>query len=164
MKLKNALVSFVLLITIWLILNNSLKPDIILTGVVLAGAISIGFCRQCNLFGQMKITPKAMLFTLAYLLVFMWELLKANFDVALRVVSPTLPINPAVVKGKTKLKSEMARMILANSITLTPGTFTLDLADDELTIHCLNYRGNDPEGHAQSIIRNFEKYLEVLYD
>lgn len=164
MKFKNYFVSFGLLITIWLILNNSLQPEIIIIGLLLSGAISLFFCRQCNLFGQMKLTPKAFLYTLLYLLFFTKELVMANFDVAIRVISPSLPISPAIVRGRTRLKSEMARMILANSITLTPGTFTLDITDDELTIHCLTYRGNDPEGHAQSIIRNFEKYLEVLYD
>jgi multicomponent Na+:H+ antiporter subunit E len=55
------------------------------------------------------------------------EIIKANLDVALRVIKPVIPINPGIVKVKTKLKTPMGRLILTNSITLTPGTLTVDI-------------------------------------
>ena len=72
-----------------------------------------------------------------YIFVFLGELIKSNFDVAARVANPKLPINPGIVKVKTKLKSKLGRIMLANSITLTPGTLTVDIDEDtnELYIH-----------------------------
>lgn len=87
----------------------------------------------------------------------------ANLDMARRVLSPKLPINPGIVKVKTSLKSPMARLILADSITLTPGTFTVDIIDDFIYIHWVDVRSDDIEGATEAIVRKFEKYLEVMY-
>ncbi len=72
-------------------------------------------------------------------------LVKANFDVASRVI--TGKINPGIVKVKTGLKSDFAVTMLANSITLTPGTLTVDLDDNsnDLYIHWIDVKNSDPE-------------------
>ncbi len=57
----------------------------------------------------------------------------------------------------------MARLILGNAITLTPGTFTIDIIDDTYYIHCVDLSDEDAEIHGQKIIEKFEKYLEVIY-
>lgn len=108
-------------------------------------------------------TPKAFIYTLVYLLVFAWELLKSNLDVARRVLSPGLPINSGIVEVKTKLTSPMGRMILANSITLTPGTLTVDIESDSLYIHWIDVKSDDINAATDAIVRKFEKYLEVIY-
>jgi multicomponent Na+:H+ antiporter subunit E len=82
---------------------------------------------------------------------------------AYRVLSPSLPINPGIVEVKTKLKSKIGRVILADSITLTPGTFTLDLKDDSMFIHWVDVKSTDLEKSTQLIVNKFEKYLEVMY-
>jgi multicomponent Na+:H+ antiporter subunit E len=64
---------------------------------------------------------------------------------------------------KTRLKSDIAKMILANSITLTPGTFTLDVIGDELLIHWINVKTEDIDGATNMIGQRFEKYLEVIF-
>jgi multicomponent Na+:H+ antiporter subunit E len=163
MRIKGIIVVFIILLAIWLILNQTLKLPVLLVGIGLALFLSISLCRKCNVFNDIKLTPKAFFYTLAYLFTFTWELIKANFDIAWRVLSPKLPINPGIVKAETKLKSKMARLILANSITLTPGTFTIDIIDNTLYIHCVYIDGENTEKYAQSIVRKFEKYLEVLY-
>ena len=63
--------------------------------------------------------------------VFLWELLKANCDVAFRALSPKLRINPGIVKVPVDLKSEYSQSMLANSITLTPGTITMDVTEED---------------------------------
>ncbi len=163
MKLKGVLVIFVILLAFWLILNNSVSPAVLLSGGVIALAIAIGFCRECTVFSELKLTPRAFLYTLIYLVVFLGELVKANLDMASKVLSPSLPISPGIIRARTTLKSRMARLILANSITLTPGTFTIDIRGDELYIHCVNIKGEDAEAYGSRIIRKFEKYLEVIY-
>ena len=98
-----------------------------------------------------------------YLGVFFVELVKSNLDVARRVVSPSLPINPGIVEVKTLLKSKMGRMILANSITLTPGTLTIDILEDTLYIHWIDVKTEDTQEATEYIVRKFEKYLEKIY-
>jgi multicomponent Na+:H+ antiporter subunit E len=115
-------------------------------------------------FSEINLTPKAFIYTFIYLFVFIIELIKANIDVTRRVLTPSLPINPGIVKVKTKLKSKMARLILADSITLTPGTFTLQVEGDTFYIHWINVDVDDVEKATEELVRKFEKYLEVLYD
>ena len=72
----------------------------------------------------------AVKFVFVYIPVFLYKLVLANFDMAYRVLSPKLPINPRIVKVPTSLKSDFLKLVLANSITLTPGTLSLDVEDD----------------------------------
>ena len=154
---------FITLLGVWLLLNNSLKIEIVLVGIGLSLALPLLFCGKCEVFTQLKLTPKSMLYTLLYLLVFLKELVVANFDVARRLISPKLPINPGIVEVKTKLKSKIARVVLANSITLTPGTFTLEIVDDTLFVHWIDVKAADVEGATKMIVATFEKYLEEMY-
>ncbi|MEC8990027.1 MAG: Na+/H+ antiporter subunit E [Candidatus Latescibacterota bacterium] len=66
-----------------------------------------------------------------------WAIVKANIDVARRILNPRLPISPRMVKVKGTQRDDLGRAIYANSITLTPGTVTVDLQGDELTVHAL---------------------------
>ena len=72
-----------------------------------------------------------------YVLILIKEIVMSNFHVAKIVLSPNLRISPMIVKINTGVKSHFNRVVLANSITLTPGTFTIIMENDELTIHCL---------------------------
>lgn len=163
MKIKSIIIISIILFIFWIILNNSVSPAIVITGALISIAIAIGFCKECNVFTELKLSPKSFLYTLIYLGVFLLELVKSNFDIAFRVLSPSLPINPGIISAKTTLKSKMGRLILANSITLTPGTFTVDIIGDELFIHCVNIKTEDQDEFGSKIIRKFEKYLEVIY-
>lgn len=73
-----------------------------------------------------------------YISVLIKEIFKSNFHVAKIVLSPKLNISPSIVTINTKLKSELNKTILANSITLTPGTLTLNMNEDKLIVHCLD--------------------------
>ena len=165
MKVKNFIVSFIVLMIAWVLLNWTLDPVNLIIGTLISLFLVVMFCSKCDLFTDINLTPKAFFYTFLYLFVFIIELIKANIDVTRRVLSPSLPINPGIVKVKTKLKSKMARLILADSITLTPGTFTLQVEDDAFYIHCIDTDcGDDVEKATEDIVRKFEKYLEVLYD
>jgi len=148
---------------VWMILNNSLAIEIWLIGGVVSLFLAILLCGKCSVFQGINFTPKALLYTVLFAFVFLFELLKSNLHIAMLVLTPSLPINPGVIRAKTNLKSKMARLILANAITLTPGTFTIDFIGDTLYIHCVDLEGEDHEAYAKSIIRKFEKYLEVIY-
>jgi len=163
MKFKAFVIMFFILMGVWMILNNSLSIEVWLTGGVVSLFLAILLCGHCTVFQGVNLTPKALMYTIVYLFVFLYELVKSNLHIAALVLTPSLPINPGIIRGDTILKSRMARLILANSITLTPGTFTIDFIGDTLYIHCVNLEGEDHDAYAKSIIRKFEKYLEVIY-
>lgn len=163
MKFKNYIIMFITLMGIWLLINNSLANDIIISGIIISLAIPWLFCGKCEVFTHLNLSPKAILYSFLFLFTFLIELVKSNLDVASRVISPKLPINPGIVEVKTKLKSKIARVVLADSITLTPGTFTLEIKDDSLFIHWIDVKTTDVEMSTKLIVEKFEKYLEVMY-
>ena len=65
------------------------------------------------------------------------EVVKSNFDVALRIIKPSLPIRPRVFTVRTSQRTELGQVIYANSITLTPGTVSIDLRGHEIEVHAL---------------------------
>jgi multicomponent Na+:H+ antiporter subunit E len=89
----------------------------------------------------------------------------ANLDVLYRIIHPKRPINPGILKVKTGLKNTTARTVLANSITLTPGTLTVDIRDDGiLYIHCINIKHTDMKRATEQIVMRFEKYLARVFE
>ncbi len=164
MKIRNITLSFIVLLLIWVLYNNTFDLTVVGLGVLLSLFVSVVFCGKCDVFGEFKFTPAAFYYTIVFLGVFLGELVKSNLDVARRVVSPSLPIKPGIVEVKTKLKSKMARLLLANSITLTPGTLTVDMVDDILYVHWIDVKSDDIDIATNEIVSKFEKYLSKIYD
>ncbi len=109
------------------------------------------------------VTPKKVIYSVIYIFYLFIAIIKSNFDVARRVIQPRIPINPGIVKVKTRLKSKVGRMILANSITLTPGTLSVEVKGDTYYIHWIDVTDMDVEGATEKIVAGFEKYLEVIF-
>jgi multicomponent Na+:H+ antiporter subunit E len=97
-----------------------------------------------------------------YVELFAWELLTANIDVAKRVLSPSLPIAPEVVEYELDIETELAITTLANSITLTPGTLTLDHDEEEqkLIIHAID--GAEHPEEVKEPIKRWENLLKKI--
>jgi len=163
MKIKNGIALFLILMVVWILVNNSFSEPIIIIGLVLSTIITLLFGVNLRIFDELKFTPASLGYTLIYLFVFLIELIKSNLDVARRVLTPSLPINPGIVKTKTILKSKMGRMILANSITLTPGTLTVDIKGDTLYIHWIDVCCEDMDKTTDAIVKKFEKHLVKIY-
>jgi len=161
--MKNIFITFLVLMVVWILLNNSVQIDILIPGLITAFIVSLLVCQQCEIFSDFKLTPKAFAYTITFLFVFFIELIKSNLDVIKRVLSPSLPITPGIVEVKTTLKSKFARMLLANTITLTPGTLTVEVKDESFFIHWIDVKTEDAEKAGDEIIKKFEKYLEVIY-
>ena len=149
---------------LWLLLTWSFTLQSMAAGA--AAALLVGL-----LFGNFFVEKAGLLFdprrwfwALVYIPVFLWEMTKANFDVAYRVLHPKLPIDPGIVKVKTNLKSEMGIVFLANSITLTPGTFTVDLKGQYLYIHCIKVKSTELAEASHEIVDRFEKFLIKIFD
>ncbi len=99
-----------------------------------------------------------------YMFVFAWECLKANLDVAYRVLHPAMPIKPGIVKVQLSIKSEIGRTILANSITMTPGTITVDIINDCIYIHWIYVSSLDSDVYAKRICGRFEKHIGRIFE
>lgn len=157
-------VHFLLLIGVWLLLTWSLQWQEVLVGVVVAllAELLLG-----NIFpvGAIRIlNPVRFFWLVIYGIVFGWYVIRANFDVAYRVINIYMPINPGIVKVSTKLKSDMARTFLANSITLTPGTLTVDMIGDKLYVHWINITSEDQKEETEIIVKRFENLLERIFE
>lgn len=161
---KNFPYLFLVFLGIWLLLNASLSWQVILAGVVISAILVLNFAgpHYAQLGGK-PLSPTVIRAFLLYILVFLKELVKANLDVALIVVKPSLPIKPGIVEVKTKLTSPIGRLVLANSITLTPGTLTVETKDDSFFIHWIDVSSPDIEAATQKIVSTFERHLEVIY-
>lgn len=92
-----------------------------------------------------------------YVIVLLIEIVRANFSIIKLVLAPEIDVEPCIKKFNTKLQTEAARVALANSITLTPGTITVSLKGNELLVHALNR--NFADGLEGSI---FEKILSRM--
>jgi multicomponent Na+:H+ antiporter subunit E len=110
------------------------------------------------------IQPHRYFWLLVYLFIFTWECIKANFDVAYRVLHPAMPIKPGIVKVKMDLQSDFAKTMLANSITMTPGTISVDILEDVLYVHWIYVSTSDPAEYSQKIAGRFEKYIKKIFD
>ena len=166
-QLQNFLSDSALYFLLWLLLTNGwLNTQEIIVGAVIAivGAfISYMVSKNSSNLVIGNLTPVRVAYLAFYVVFLLWQIVLATWDVTKRVVSPTLPINPGIVKVKTNLKSPLGRLILANSITLTPGTLTVDVQEDVFCIHWIDVQSEDIEAATNEIIGSFEKYLEVIF-
>ncbi len=152
---------FVLLFVLWLLLTGSSDPAEWVAGLMVSLVVTLISRPHLSIFNGLRLTPSALPAFITYLGVFMIALIRANLDMARRVLSPALPLRPALVQVRTQLQSPIGRLILANSITLTPGTLTVDVVNDTLTIHWVDCPpGTDIEAATQAITQQFEKHLK----
>jgi len=148
----------------WLILTGSFSLSEVLVGVVVSMVVSSVFTKYYSIRFDKKLPIRLVLFVVVYLPVFIWEMIKANFDVASRVLNPSLPLNPGFIEVKTNLKGNSSKLVLANSITLTPGTLTLDVEKDKLYIHWIDVKGISEEEKEKYITQKFEKILRKIFE
>jgi multicomponent Na+:H+ antiporter subunit E len=124
-----------------------------------AAAVALLFARPSRF---PRITPRRLAWSVAYIFYLFAAVVRANLDVAGRIVRRRIPLRPGVVAVRTRLRTRMGRLILANSITLTPGTLSVDIAGDTLFIHWIDVSATDVDGATRAIVSGFERYLEVI--
>lgn len=130
---------YLLFFLVWIIFNGAVTVEITIFGLVIAAAMYAFICKFMNYSIQKDIAYGKRIFRiLQYVCVLIWEIVKANFAVIKLITSSKYELEPVLVRFKTDLKTKQARVILANSITLTPGTITVTLEEDEYVVHCLD--------------------------
>ncbi len=151
------LVGFAACLLTWILLTGTLALPELVAGILVALVAVLASGDRLALLAGVRLSPMAPFHLVHYLGYFLVQLALSNLDVARRVLSPGLPLNPGLVEVHTGLTSELGRMLLANSITLTPGTLTVDVVEDRLLIHWIDCSpGGDTEAATRVIAAGFE--------
>lgn len=150
---------YFLLLLLWMIFNGRITLEVFLFGAVICGWVYWFICKYMGYSWQREkqLIKKVPLY-LKYAVVLVWEIFKANIDVIKIVLSPKLEVEPALVRFHTDLKSEASWVALANSITLTPGTYTAELENGDYVVQALDKK-KFGEGLDESV---FVKQLRKL--
>ena len=162
--MKRYLTLFIITLLFWLLITLSLSLANVIVGIVAAGVTT-------GLFGKYFVTrvgpflePQRYGWLILYIFIFLWECIKANFDVAYRVLHPAMPIKPGIVKVELGIKTDLAKTMLANSITMTPGTIAVDVIDDVMYVHWNYVSSEDPNVYSRKISGRFEKYIQKIFE
>lgn len=127
------IVGAILLFVFWLLLSDSF--DLAHVG---AGAFFAGLVMWLQPTGKASTHKMSLLATLGYLPWLTGRILKSGLHVSRLILDPKLPISPKLIRHKTKLQGDGELVVLGNSITLTPGTITVEIAPGELVVHAID--------------------------
>ncbi len=132
---------FVTLVILWLLLSGHYTTLILSLGLVSILSVTLISLRM-NLIAYDQ--PETFIRFMKYIPYSFWlviEILKSNIDVCKRILNPSLPISPRWVTVKSSQFSEFGKIVYANSITLTPGTISIDVEGDNIEVHALSEIG-----------------------
>ena len=130
----------------WIFLSGKYSFILLLSGVI--SSLLVSYMSNDLLIGNgdIKLGFIRTIRFIRFLPWLLWQIVLANIDLALRTLHPKIPINPILINIKNNLKTDLGMVILANSITLTPGTVTIDVNENEFLVHVIS------EKAAQSLI------------
>ena len=161
---------FVLAFVVWILLtwpfvDGKIDLQVVIAGLIASVIVAVMFHEILPKEHHIFISPVRIFWILVYIPVFFYYVMIANLDVVYRALHPKMPIKPGIVKIKTTLKTESGITALANSITLTPGTLTVDLTDDGfLYVHWINVKSDDVEQATKHIAQRFEWFLKRIFE
>lgn len=162
-KIIRIIITTLYLFLFWLLFSWNLAPTSLVLGFIFS--ISIAFLTY-DLFIETHeahrrgLVPRIELF-LIYCIVLLIKVYAASFKIIPKIF--TRNINPKIVYFRTRLKSDLARVILANSITFTPGTLTVDLDEDLLLVHWLNAKTTHSHHAGELIKGHLEAWLRRVF-
>ena len=153
---------YALLFILWIIFNGRLTPEVAVIGLLVSAAIFLFICR----FMDYSLRKEKMLYILIpwmirYFFILLTEIVKANFATARFVLNPKIEVEPRIVTFKPELRSGFLKVVLANSITLTPGTITIDIEDGVYTVHCLDLELATDIGESE-LVKELRKAQERM--
>lgn len=141
----------------WLALSGQLTALLLLSGAA-AALLVAALARPYDGENPVHAAPGFIMRFLAYLPWLFWQIVLANLDLVYRALHPGRPIDPRIIKIKNPCRTAAGLAVLANSITLTPGTVTLDADDSELTVHAVSAAAAEAllGGEMQARVRRIE--------
>jgi len=146
----------ILLFALWMVLTANFQIFNILVGIGVSFSIALLYTK---LFTHKTFEFISPVWFLVYLYVLLKNLIISNIQISKRILRPDMKLSPAIVAVKTNLESDWKKLLLANSITLTPGTLTLDIKDDMLFIHVIEY---DEDSNKENITKEFEDIIAKI--
>tara|TARA_Y100001960_G_scaffold105193_1_gene113239 strand:+ start:125 stop:676 length:552 start_codon:yes stop_codon:yes gene_type:complete len=143
MQILTLFIQVAIFFGVWFILSGHTEPEFIASGLLTATlAIFMAnwlIASKSRSFPSLVgLTMGTIKFILIYLPWLLWQILLSNLHVAKLILHPSLPVQPTIVQFEASLESEATQILLAQSITLTPGTVTIDASDGIFTVHCLS--------------------------
>jgi len=162
-KARGFLSLWVLLAFIWIAANASFAPASVATGVLIAAALAYIVVSKTEIWKDVRVSPTILYHFILYTGVFVVELVRANLNMLGYVYSWRIDIAPGIVRIKTRLRSRVGRLALANSIALTPGSLVMDIKGDTLFIHWLDVKTTDTDEATRLIAKPFEEHLEKVF-
>lgn len=152
---------FLAFLLLWIIFNGKITLEILLIGLALS-AVLFAFCCKFMNYSVSQDLRMYRLIPMAcqYVIILIIEILKANRQVLYFITTPRYQVEPQIIHFTSRLKSEFARVVLANSITLTPGTITVNLEGNEFYVHCLDKEF--AEGMEDSIFVELLEKMEAM--
>jgi len=157
--------AFFLLFGFWLLVTipQSFEPGLFVVGAVLTLLVAV---LTSGRYPQREwlLNPMRLFWLAVYIPYFLYLCIKANLDVAYRVIHPDVPIRPGIVKVKTTLRTNLAKTFLSDSITLTPGTLVVDIVGSDVYVHWINVCSDDPEEQTEMIVQPFEPMLKRIFE
>ncbi|AIO18897.1 Putative monovalent cation/H+ antiporter subunit E [Candidatus Izimaplasma bacterium HR1] len=156
------LATFLVLFLVYVLLSGFVVQELIL-GAIVSLVLTLIIAKYVDYKIDALFPIRLVKFIFVYLFVFIWQLILANIDVARRVLSPKIPLNPGIIKVDTELEGDFAKLTLANSITLTPGTLSIDVEENSLYVHTVEVKGETSEEKQQNIKEPFEKILGGIF-
>ena len=152
---------FLLFFFVWIVFNGKITAEIVWLGLVVAAFVFWFICKFMDFsIRKEKLVYKKLVSFGAYVCLMIKEFISANMTVFYMILTEREEMEPVIVTFHTNLKTEMARVILANSITLTPGTIAVAIEEDELVVHCLDK--SLAEGIENSVFEQRLKELERM--
>ena len=144
---------------VWVIFNGAITAEILIFGIVVA-FLMFGFvCKFMDYsIEKEKKNVRKVFWFLGYIAVLIKEILMANLQAIRLILSEKEEVRPVLVHFETDLKTEAGKVLLANSITLTPGTITVELEDSGYVVHCLDEKL--APGMDQSVFVNAIRDIE----
>ncbi len=153
--------TFLIMLAFWILLSGQFHFILLVSGVV--SSLFVAYISHDLLLGNVNIRSGTIktLRLFKYLPWLLWQIVVANFDLVYRTLHPGMKIEPQVIKFKTDLKTDKGIAILANSITLTPGTVTVVAnKDGEFIVHAIAKGPADSllSGEMQAKVKEIEGY------
>lgn len=159
-------VTFLCILATWIALTTSLDPQELAVGAVASAFVAvISYEVLFQKGAKQNLGPRRLGYAIAYVPAYIWAEIKAHADVIYRILHPRMPIMPGIVRVPTELKTDFGVTGLANAITMTPGTLSVEVQEEKpsLYVHWINVKTAEPEQTHKKIAWPFERFLRRIF-
>ncbi|MHB9155056.1 MAG: Na+/H+ antiporter subunit E [Endomicrobiales bacterium] len=163
---KSKAVLFILLLLAWTAFSWSLDLAHLASGAVFSFIVTLLVGALFTSHAGKFLEPRRYLWLALFTLACLRDAVKANLDAAWRLLHPALPVQPAVVRVKTRLKNAVALSFLANTLTLVKGTMTIDLDPEKgsIEVHCSDRGKGSGAASVQSTVDRYDAMLVRIFE